>query len=126
MEFIAPLLLVPILVAVDHLVELGSVRRRPQRSAELANALVADLKALVRARAVGPGVIRDRIGDRLVLLMTQPTAELGVPKAVGVITVVAKPVARDIRIVRVDQKRRDAGVLVIRAEERQLGGLDAR
>src|SRR5690242_1567395 len=59
---VAPLLLVPVEVPVDHLVVLGAVRGGPERGASHAIALVADLEALVGPGAVRPRVVWNRIG----------------------------------------------------------------
>src|ERR1700719_4643376 len=82
MGLIAPLLLEPVEVAIDHLVVLGAVVR-PQRGAHHADALIADLLPLVGPGAVSPGVVGQRIGDRFVLLVAEPAVDLTIGDAAG-------------------------------------------
>src|SRR5215467_4439443 len=123
MGLVAPLLLVPVEVAVDHLVVLGAVVR-PQRGAELADALIAVLLPLVGPGAVGPGVVGQRVGDRFVVLVAEPAIDLTASdRAGGVVPVLAPGIGCVERVIGIDQHRREAGVLVVRAEERKVGGL---
>src|SRR4029077_3481528 len=103
---VAPLHLVPVEVAVDHLVEIRSVVRT-EWGPVLTVAHVADLEALQPAAADGPRVVRDRIRNRLVLLVAQATAQLTIPESVRVVAVVAAWIARHVRVIRVDQKGLD-------------------
>src|SRR5207302_5035381 len=98
---VAPLLLIPVEVAVDHLVVAGSVARRAERRAHFEAALVADLAPA--AADVRPGVVRFGVGDRLVVLVAETALEGSIGAlAVRVVEVVAEEVFRDVRIVRVD------------------------
>src|SRR6185437_11487167 len=82
--------------------------------AVLANTLVANLFSLIRAGTVRPGVVRDRIGDRLVVLVTQSTRDRGVGDAVGMVRVIADAGLE--RIVCIKEHCLEGGVLVVRAE----------
>ena len=55
--------------------------------------------------------------------MAEPAVELAVGDAVGMVPVLAQGVAGVERIIGVDQHRRQAGVLVVGAEEREVAGL---
>jgi hypothetical protein len=76
MGLIALFPLEPVEVALDHLVVFRAIGRQPQRCAHLADALVADLGALERAGAVGPGVVGYRVADGFVLLVTETAVDL--------------------------------------------------
>src|SRR5579864_1770098 len=123
MGLVAPLLLEPVEVAIDHLVVLGAVVRT-QRGAEHADALIADLGPLEGSGAVGPGVVGYRIADRFVLLVAEPAVDLASGDAAGgIVPVLTAAVGGVERVIGIDQHRRQAGVPVVRAKERKVGGL---
>src|SRR5262249_24216466 len=122
---VAPLLLVPVEVAVDELVVFGPVGGGAERGAHGSGALVAGLKATGRtAGEVGPGVVGLGVGDRLVVLVAEAALEHAVGgRAVGVVAVIAARDPRVVGVVGVDQlgagPERD--VAVVGAVDRAFG-----
>ena len=100
MGLVAPLLLVPVEVAVDQLVVVRAARGSAERRPHFARALVADLAAA--AADVRPGVVRFGVGDRLVVLVAQPALEGAVGRPVRMVAVVTTFVPGHVGVVGVD------------------------